>query len=58
MCMKTHKLYKPHELTEKEREYLNRQERREMLIAFIMVVLGAIIVTLIIKDMLGAINAV
>ena len=58
MCMKDHRLYRPKDLTKKELEFLARQERREMLIALIMVILGAIIVTLIFKLTLGAVNAV
>ena len=58
MCMKTHKIYKPKGLTKKEQECLAAQERREMLIAFIMVVLGAVIVTIIFKLMVGTIDAV
>lgn len=58
MCMKTHKIYKPKGLTKKEQEYLAAQERREMLIAFIMVVLGAVIITIIFRLMAGAIDAV
>ena len=58
MCFKTHKLYKPNNLTKKQREYLEKQEMRELLIAMVMVVLGAIIVTIIFKLMIGAIDAV
>ena len=58
MCMKDHRLYKPKDLTKQELEFLARQERREMLIALIMVILGAIIVTIIFKLMLGAVDAV
>ena len=53
MCMKTHKLYKPHDLTEKEREYLAKQERREMMAALIMIILAAIIVTCLIRAAIG-----
>lgn len=58
MCYKTHKLYKPSSLTKEQREILEKQEKREMLIALVMILLGAIIVTIIFKLMAGAIDAV
>ena len=58
MCMKDHRLYRPKDLTKKELEFLAKQARREMIIAFTMVVLGAVLITLLFKLTLGAIDAV
>lgn len=56
MCMKDHKIYRPKELTKKEREFIEQQEKKELLAAMIIIVLGAIVVTLIIKALIKALE--
>ena len=58
MCMKDHKIYKPEKPTKKEREILEQQEQRAMILTMIVVALGAIVATLIIMLLIKAVSSV
>ena len=50
MC-KTHLLYKPRKMTKEQQEYYEKQDLKYLIVAMVMVLIGAVIVTYIFKLM-------
>lgn len=54
--MKRHKLYRPDDLTQEEKDFIKRENIKDLVIGLITVVLGAIVLTILFKLMEASIQ--